>query len=303
VTASLGYTDQWSIDQDRKKIAGARLVLWGLWYDEGRWFAKWCPRSRVIQRIALDLLRHDLKPHLSRRCKHLKGHGGVKGTVRYLRRVVDRYRYVARFDVMAYYESVDHALLRGLLDRAGIDADLQRIVADYLALPDRPNTGKGMVAGGSLSPLLGGLYLTPLDQQMGRDKRIVYLRYMDDFVILARTRWHLKKAIRQIFKITTGLKLRLHRKTKCFIGRTAKGFDFLGYTIHPQRRLRPSSVSLHRLVVRARRLYEQGGSKARLWEYVTHWYRWLHGGLRGLVNRKGGVKRYYIYTLRQLGIP
>ena len=110
MTAAWGYTDQWSIDQDRQKIVGASLVLWGLWYDEGRWFAKWCCKSRVIQRIALDLLRHDLKPHLSRRCKHLKGHGGVKRTVRYLRRVVDRYRYVARIDVEAYYESVDHAL-------------------------------------------------------------------------------------------------------------------------------------------------------------------------------------------------
>ena len=211
MTASLGYTDQWSIDQDRKKIAGARLVLWGLWYDEGRWLAKWCPRSRVIQRTALDLLRHDLKPHLSRRCKHLKGHGGVKGTVRYLRRVVEHHTYVARFDVVAYYESVDHALLLGLLDRAGVDADLQRIVADYLALPDRCHTGKGMVAGGSLSPLLGGLYLTPLDQSMGKDTRMVYVRYMDDFVILATTRWHLKKAIRQIYRITADLKLRLHR--------------------------------------------------------------------------------------------
>ena len=85
-----------------------------------------------------------------------------------------------------------------------------------------------MVAGGSLSPILGGLYLTPLDQQMGKDTRMVYVRYMDDFVILARTRWHLRKAIAQIFKITTGLKLRLHRKTKCFIGRTDNGFDFSG---------------------------------------------------------------------------
>ena len=250
--------------------------------------------------MALDLLRHDLKPVLSRRCKHLKGHGGVKGTVRYLRRVVHRYRYVARFDVVAYYESVDHALLLGLLDKAGIDADLDQIVADYLALPDRPNTGKGMVAGGSLSPIMGGLYLTPLDQQMAKDTRMVYVRYMDDFVILATTRWHLRKAIAQIFNITTGLKLRLHRKTKCFIGRTDNGFDFLGYTIHPQRKLKPSPVSLQRLVARARRLYEQGGSKDRLWEYVTRWHRWLHGGLRGSVNRKGGVKRYYTYILHRL---
>ena len=298
-----GYPDQYSIDQDRKAIAGARLVLKGLWVDEGRWFAKWCPKSRLTQRTALNLLRHDLKPALSRRCKHLKGHGGVKGAVRYLNRVVDRYAYVARFDVVSYYESMDHVLLLNSLKQAGIGGDLRAIVSDYLALPDKPHRGKAMVAGGSLSPILGGVYLNPLDQIMGQDKRIVYVRYMDDFVVLAKTRWHLKKAIAQIHRITCDLKLRLHRKIKCFIGRTANGFDFLGYTIHPQRRLRPSSVSLQRLVQRARRLYEQRGSKDRLWEYVTHWHRWLHGGLKGLVTRKGGVRRYYIYILRRLGIP
>jgi len=46
---------------------------------------------------------------------------------------------------------------------------------------------------------------------MAKDTRMVYVRYMDDFVILARTRWHLKKAIRQIYRITADLKLRLHR--------------------------------------------------------------------------------------------
>ena len=112
IPAPTYYTDQWSIGEARKRIADAALVLEGLWYDEGRCFAKWCRKSRRIQRIALDLLRHDLKPHLSRRCKHLKGHGGVKGAVRYLNRVVDHYRYVARFDVLAYYESIDHSLLR-----------------------------------------------------------------------------------------------------------------------------------------------------------------------------------------------
>mgnify|MGYP000067717050 FL=1 len=32
--------------------------------------------------------------------------------------------------------------------------------------------------------------------------------------------------------------------------------------------------------------------------------QWLHGGLMGLVSRKEGVQRYYyIYIIRQLGIP
>ena len=137
-----GYPDQYSIDQDRQRIAGISLVLKGLWVDEGRVFAKWCPKSRWLQRTALDLLRHDLKPALSRRCKYLKGHGGVKGAVRYLDRVIDRYVYVARFDVVSYYESMDHALLLGSLSQAAIGGDLRAIVSDYLALPDKPGDAK-----------------------------------------------------------------------------------------------------------------------------------------------------------------
>ena len=136
--AAAGYPDQWSIDQDRQAVAGVRLALWGLWYDEGRWFAKWCPKSRLIQRMALDPLRHDLKPVLSRRCKHLKGHGGVKGAVRDLNRVVDRYAYVARFDVVAYYESMHHGLLLESLRQANVGCDLKTVVTDYLALPTDP---------------------------------------------------------------------------------------------------------------------------------------------------------------------
>ena len=72
--------------------------------------------------------------------------------MRYLRRVVDRYAYIARFDVVSYYESIDHALLLGLLNGASIGADLCRIVTDYLALPDRADRGKGLVAGFKCKP-------------------------------------------------------------------------------------------------------------------------------------------------------
>ncbi len=68
-----------------------------------------------------------------------------------------------------------------------------------------------------------------------------------------------------------------------------------------QRKLKPSPVSLQRLVQHARRLYEQGGSKDRLWEYVTRWHRWLHGELSGIVNRKGGSNRYYDLHLKATG--
>ena len=79
-----------------------------------------------------------------------------------------------------------------------------------------------MVAGGSLSPLLGALYLAPLDQateKLVASGKIFYVRYMDDFVLLARTRWHLREAISSVYRVMKELKLHLHRE-KRFVGKT-----------------------------------------------------------------------------------
>ena len=123
----------------------------------------------------------------------------------------------------------------------------RKLIANYLALPDSQGTGVGMVASGGLSPLLGALYLTLLDRRMDRlckGKRLVhYVRYMDDIVLLARTRWQLRRAIAALHEEIAALGLRLHR-VKPFIGRTTQGFDFLGYRIRAGSRLRPSAVGL-----------------------------------------------------------
>ena len=93
-----------------------------------------------------------------------------EGAVRYVDKLTDHDPFVARFDVRAYYESIDHAVLRAQLREARVDPISERLVRDDLALPDRRCSGKGMVAGGAISPLLGALYLTPLDKVMPRGK-------------------------------------------------------------------------------------------------------------------------------------
>lgn len=191
-----------------------------------------------------------------------------------------------------------------LLDNVGVEQSLRALVRQYLEAPDLNRTHRGMVAGGAPSPLLGALYLLPLDDAMQRlaaKNGIYYLRYMDDMVILAKTRWHLRAAIRELIRVTLSLGLGLHRE-KRFIGRLDKGFDFLGYRIHPSRKLRPAAGSLQRLVTRARRLYEQGADNGRLRRYVTRWTRWLWGGLDGRVCRKGGLRHYLVFVLKQLQI-
>ena len=96
------------------------------------------------------------------------------------------------------------------------------------------------------------------------------VRYMDDIVLLARTRWELRRAIAALHEEIAALGLRLHR-VKRFIGRTTQGFDFLGYQIRAGARLRPSAEGLRRMRVRARQLYEREGDWQRLRQYVLRW--------------------------------
>ncbi len=281
-----------------------RLRLLASWHKDRRCFALWGPRSQRLLSISLNTLQHQLKNVLSPHCRHVKGRGGLKGAVRELARRAGSFRFVARFDIAAYYDSMQHETIMGLLDTAGVDETLRSLVQQYLALPDLNHTGRGMVAGGSLSPLLGALYLLPLDNAMHChvvSKRSHYVRYMDDIIILAKTRWHLRAAIRSLNEAIASVGLCLHQE-KRFVGRINKGFDFLGYQVHPSRRLRPSAESLRRLVVRAGRLYEQGADIGRLRQYITRWTRWLWGALDGLVTRKGGIKRYMVYVLKDLQI-
>ena len=128
-----------------------RLQLENTWLDDGRLFALWCPHSRaVLQRTRIRLHR-ELHGKLYRTCVHLKGHGGVKGALRYIARRQPNYRYVARFDVARYYESMRHDLLLDLLEQMGASAQSRAIVKDYLRLPDRRQSGRGMSAGGPIS--------------------------------------------------------------------------------------------------------------------------------------------------------
>ena len=100
-------------------------------------------------------MQRELAGRLHRCCAHLKGHGGVKGTIRRLTRCAPAFRFVARFDVARYYESMVHARLLEILSARGVSPQSMAVVQQYLQLPDGKRTGVGMTAGGCLSSLLG----------------------------------------------------------------------------------------------------------------------------------------------------
>ena len=77
------------------------------------------------------------------------------------------------------------------------------------------------------------------------------------------------------------LKVRQH-PGKTFIGRIARGFDFLGYQFTPSG-LGIARPTGKRFVGRARRFYEQGADWLRIDEYVRRWWKWVRAGIDSMI--------------------
>jgi RNA-directed DNA polymerase len=68
---------------------------------------------------------------LSRRCCHLKGHGGAKGAVRRVLAHLKENRFVLKTDVHLYYDSIHHPLLLDRLARVIKDRFVLNLLAQY----------------------------------------------------------------------------------------------------------------------------------------------------------------------------
>ena len=246
----------------------------------------WSARDALVMK-ALTLMLQPMLP-LSVRCTHLKGHGGLKGTVRQVRGQLGSHPYVFKTDVQSYYASINHHQLLDVLTPHISDTNILSLVGQYLKR--RAERGglvweyrQGIPLGCPLSPLLGAVLLTTLDDQMTQES-VSYVRYMDDILVMATTRWKLKQAIRQVKEGLAQLGLTTH-PDKTWVGRAKQGFDFLGYHLSRDE-VTVAKATVERCVTRIRRLYEQEWRRpsrpSPLGVYVSRWWRWAEGGLPDL---------------------
>jgi hypothetical protein len=166
---------------------------------------------------------------------------------------------------------------------------------------------KGISRGCPLSPLLSALYLTSLDDKLSHNKNICYWRYMDDICVLAKKRWHLRDAIKQLNLEFNALKVKQHPDKK-FIGRIEKGFNFLGYHFSRES-LQLANITVKKHVQRLHQLYERQNKKKAsseemtlvLGEYVKRWQRWCTAGLESIKPKQLNLSFYAKSSITQLG--
>jgi RNA-directed DNA polymerase len=207
-------------------------------------------------------------------------------------------------DVKGYYESIDHTILLKQLDKDIADPFIWRLLVQFVKRTvERGGMFKsihcGISRGCPLSPVIAAYYLKGLDEQMAGDPRYFYRRYMDDVIVLAKTRWHLRKAVRTVNQHFSQLKVE-QAPDKTFIGKISKGFDFLGYQFGKDK-LRVSKRTLKNHIRRLSRLYEQKKHlpnwQILLDDYRQHWVTWVYSGIPSSIidlNRETNYLRLFL---------
>lgn len=266
---------------DRFRTPGDQIELWS------------AQDALVLKAMAIVLTRRltpstssGQPPRLSKNCYHLAGRGGTKAAVRAVVENLPQNEFVFRTDVKGFYASIDHDVMMGIVKEFIFDERILNLLRGYMQRVVYDDAWyydieKGISLGCPLSPLMGALYLHKLDEKMA-ESGLFYARFMDDWVILAPTRWKLRDAIRQVNQILEELKVEKHPDKTC-IGRISRGFDFLGYHFSPKE-LTIAASAIKNRQERIARLYEQGADASRIGQYLQNWHRWATAAVPSLSN-------------------
>lgn len=185
-------------------------------------------------------------------CRKEKGtHKAVKRLDKFIQSTEEKWGkenvYCLKCDISKYFDSIDHDILFNLIKKRIKDSDtlwLIREIIDSSFVHDFKPRKTGIPIGNLTSQLFANLYLNELDifvKHVLRER--YYLRYMDDFLILAneKKKLHKEEILLRNF-VKDNLQLELH-PSKVSLSPVPKGIYFLGYQIFREyKRLRKSTV-------------------------------------------------------------
>ena len=139
--------------------------------------------------------------------------------------------YVFKADIFHYFDNVDHDALINIIEKKVNDDKLIWLIRKVLNNFSGNVKGKGMPLGNYTSQFFANVYLNELDYFIKHElKAKYYIRYVDDFVILHRSKNRLEYFRKKIMAFLREIKLELHPEKSNIIP-FQKGIAFLGYRI------------------------------------------------------------------------
>lgn len=118
----------------------------------------------------------------------------------------DGFIWTASFDLTAFYDSIDHSVLRHMLSKIGLDEDFRNKLTEFLAQWTATSTqiyhNHGIPQGPLSSGLIAEVVLKHFDDQKLSRFDVKPFRYVDDIRLFAKKEVHLRHALVSLDRIS-----------------------------------------------------------------------------------------------------
>ncbi len=260
-------------------------------YKPGKYreFYVYEPKKRLIKSLPyVDRVVHQwyvedlIKPYMERRfisktfaCIEDRGaHSAVDYLQKYMRIMKRNYGsyYILKCDIKSYFYSINREILMKILSRMISDKKLLEFTK---LLVYEGDDECGIPIGNYSSQYFANIYLNTLDHFVKETLQVkYYLRYMDDFILLCKTKEEAKeyKKIIEEF-LHEHLHLEFNNKTRYYPN--SMGVDFCGYKVFETHRLirKRSKDKIRRRIRKWNKDYRAG--ILNLKEVEETWNAWL----------------------------
>lgn len=180
--------------------------------------------DRIVHHAIMNVLEPVFVSHFTADTYScIKGKGILAASLQ-LRKALKNtaFKYFLKVDVTKFYPSVDHQVLKMLLNRKIKDSEALELIFGII------DSAPGLPIGNYLSQYLANFYLSNFDHWVKEELGIKhYYRYCDDLVILGTDKPQLHKIRVAITEKLAELKLQL--KPNYIVRPVTEGIDFVGY--------------------------------------------------------------------------
>ena len=243
----------------------------------------------------------------------------------------DGYTQVVDLDLAKYFDTVNHALLIGMLREQIKDERVITLIKKFLKSGVMINgltspTTEGTPQGGNLSPLLSNIYLAKFDRML-ESRGLRFVRYADDCNIYVKSRRAAQRVMTNCTQYLEGtLKLKVNRE-KSKVGSPLK-LKFLGFAMYQTGKetgIRPHEKSMKKFKDKVRQLTSRKQSKPikqilfNLKKYTVGWIayysvadmssrmkalnEWIRRRIRQIFWKQWKKPSARYENLKRLGIP
>ncbi len=187
--------------------------------------------QRVLHHAIINICHNTFEKHQIYDSYASRKGKGTYAAIERAKSFQKKYNWFLKFDVRKYFDSVDHEILKQLLQCKFKDHKLLSIF--YQIIDSYHTQAKtGLPIGNLTSQYLANHYLSLSDHYIKEKLQIkAYVRYMDDMVLWSNNKAELLK-IGNKFSVFIKNNLKLDLKPFC-LNATDKGLPFLGYLLTP----------------------------------------------------------------------